>query len=168
MKKTNKSNTKQPHKNENIKQKNVATSTPTLPLATALIVLLLAVTYFFLSPTPSSITPQPKAAAKRVVAAAPTVANFADPKSFGTTCDRRKASELSVEDYLRIYDAKKPVIIEGAMDGMGAERKWTKEWFIEHYGKERIVMNGVSDNNMDDQQQLAMPLSLFAEHAHEV
>lgn len=65
---------------------------------------------------------------------------FAAPASFGMTCERRKASELTVEEYLRVYDARKPVIIEGAMEGMGAQRKWSKEWFVKHYGKQRIVM----------------------------
>jgi len=91
---------------------------------------------------------------------------YAEPSSFGRKCERRSAKDLSVEEYLRIYDGKRPVLVEDAFEGWGA-MNWTKEWFQEEYGEDRVTMAAVSDGDPEHRQQLALPLDMWIEHAEE-
>lgn len=132
------------------KRKLAATSGGAFPLTQVVCVLVLALLCFYAWPSAQPATPKPATrlvkSMRSVSKKHPVTKPLADPESFGMTCERRKASELSVEEYLRVYDAKKPVIIEGAMEGMGAIQKWSKEWFVKHYGKARVVMKVHADS----------------------
>ncbi|XP_077862532.1 uncharacterized protein LOC144344480 [Saccoglossus kowalevskii] len=76
--------------------------------------------------------------------------------------DRR--SNLSLEEYLDVYDAKWPVLITDVVPTWPAFN-WTKDFFVKNYGDDRITMKGV-EGGLTTGESLALPLSLFVHHLH--
>ncbi|XP_077978320.1 uncharacterized protein LOC144433821 isoform X2 [Glandiceps talaboti] len=77
--------------------------------------------------------------------------------------DRRH--NLSLQEYLDVYDAKWPVLVTDVVPTWPAFN-WTKEFFAKNYGDVRVAMKGV-EGKLTKAESLAVPLKLFAEHAHE-
>jgi len=62
---------------------------------------------------------------------------------FSVEIDRHDWSQLGCKRYLREYvDPLKPVIITGALEHWPARRKWTFDFFKNHYGDLRLEIDG--------------------------
>ncbi|XP_077862533.1 uncharacterized protein LOC144344481 [Saccoglossus kowalevskii] len=76
--------------------------------------------------------------------------------------DRR--TNLSLEEYLDVYDAKWPVLITDVVPTWPAFN-WTKDFFVKNYGEDRITMKGV-EGTLSEATSLALPMKVFAQHSH--
>ncbi|XP_071109711.1 uncharacterized protein [Haliotis cracherodii] len=77
--------------------------------------------------------------------------------------DRR--SGLKLEEFWDVYDGKWPVLITDIIPKWEA-CNWTKEFFVNHYGEERVVMKAVH-GKLNQASSLALPLKLFLQHIEE-
>ncbi|KAK6175422.1 hypothetical protein SNE40_013889 [Patella caerulea] len=77
--------------------------------------------------------------------------------------DRR--SELTLQEFWDVYDAKWPVVLTTVMDDWPA-RKWSTELFNKTYGEQRIVMKAVQ-GTLKNARGLALPLHLFIQHLND-
>lgn len=71
--------------------------------------------------------------------------------------DRR--SNLNLQEFYDVYDAKWPVIINDVVSTWPAFN-WTRQFFHDKYGQERVAMKAV-DSSLDNAVSLALPLHLF-------
>lgn len=76
-----------------------------------------------------------------------------------------RRSDMSVDEFFDIYDAKWPVIVTDVVSKWSA-MNWTKDFFIHRYGKERIVMKAVL-GGLQYATGHALPLEVFISHLHE-
>jgi len=77
-----------------------------------------------------------------------------------------RRSNLSLEEFTELYDAKWPVLVTDAMQNWAALKKWTKQFFITNYGAEVVSFKGTS-GKLHQSQGLAAPIGLFLQHLHE-
>ncbi|XP_021365286.1 F-box protein At1g78280-like isoform X2 [Mizuhopecten yessoensis] len=76
-----------------------------------------------------------------------------------------RRSGLSVSEFFDTYDAKWPVILTDVVSKWPAIN-WTKEVFIQKYGKERVVMKAVV-GGLQHATGHALPLEVFIDHLNE-
>lgn len=81
-----------------------------------------------------------------------------EPQTSGV--ERR--SNLTLQEFWDLYDAKWPVIVTDVMNSWPAA-KWTKEMLNKTYAEERVVMKAVK-GTLKDAQGLSLPLHLFVSH----
>ncbi|CAD5115457.1 DgyrCDS4429 [Dimorphilus gyrociliatus] len=74
--------------------------------------------------------------------------------------DRR--SKLSLKEFYDVYDGKWPVLITDVVPNWKAFN-WTADFFMNHYGKERVAMKAV-DGTLEKAISLALPFELFIQH----
>lgn len=79
------------------------------------------------------------------------------------TIDRR--SNLTLDEFIRCYDAKRPVIITDVLRNWRA-MNWTKSFLVNNYGEKRVSMKA-TEGPLNKAQGFAVPLKIFAEHVHE-
>lgn len=77
--------------------------------------------------------------------------------------DRR--SNLSLEEFVLCYDAKRPVLITDVVMHWKAIN-WTKSFLVKNYGDKRVTMKA-TEGPMNAAKGFAVPLKMFAQHAHE-
>eukprot|EP00794_Sanderia_malayensis_P016764 gene16764-18458_t len=77
-----------------------------------------------------------------------------------------RRSNLSLEEFIQLYDAKWPVLITDAMKDWPAMEKWSKRFFMQNYGSEIVSFKGVH-GTLDKREGLAAPLRVFLQHVHE-
>ncbi|XP_060073793.1 uncharacterized protein LOC132553554 [Ylistrum balloti] len=77
--------------------------------------------------------------------------------------DRR--SGLSVDEFFDTYDAKWPVVLMDVVKKWPA-MNWTKEIFLQKYGKERVMMKAVV-GGLQHATGHALPLEVFIDHLNE-
>ncbi|XP_076452015.1 uncharacterized protein LOC143287696 [Babylonia areolata] len=77
-----------------------------------------------------------------------------------------RRSELSLEEFWDLYDAKWPVLVTDVVPQWPAYKKWTKEYLNKTYGFERVVMKAVM-GTMHNAEGLSLPLFIFVNHAQE-
>lgn len=77
--------------------------------------------------------------------------------------DRR--SNLSLEEFIHCYDAKRPVLITDVVVNWKA-MNWTKSFFVNNYGDKRVSMKG-TQGLLNQAKGFAVPLKMFAQHVHE-
>eukprot|EP00112_Aurelia_sp_Birch-Aquarium-sp1_P021796 Seg5950.2 transcript_id=Seg5950.2/GoldUCD/mRNA.D3Y31 product="F-box protein" protein_id=Seg5950.2/GoldUCD/D3Y31 len=75
-----------------------------------------------------------------------------------------RRSNLSLEEFIKLYDAKWPVLVTDAMKNWPALRKWNKNFFMINYGNEAVSFKGVQGKI---RQGLATKFGLFLQHVHE-
>ncbi|XP_070566756.1 bifunctional arginine demethylase and lysyl-hydroxylase JMJD6-like isoform X2 [Ptychodera flava] len=78
--------------------------------------------------------------------------------------DRR--SNLSLQEYLDVYDAKWPVLVTDVVPKWPAFNKWSGKFFKKNYHDVRVAMKAV-DGKLEKAESLALPLHLFVDHVHE-
>lgn len=78
-----------------------------------------------------------------------------------TGIDRR--SGLSLQEFIDVYDGKWPVLVTDILPKWRAS-KWTKELFNKHYGPSRVTMKTMNGGTTEG---LALPIEMYAKHAHE-
>lgn len=79
------------------------------------------------------------------------------------TVDRR--FNLSLEEFIRCYDAKRPVVITDVVRSWKA-MNWTKSFLVSNYGDKRVSMKA-TEGPLNKAQGFAVPLKIFAAHVHE-
>ncbi|XP_022082618.1 F-box protein At1g78280-like isoform X2 [Acanthaster planci] len=82
---------------------------------------------------------------------------------WGATIDRR--SNLTLEEFRRVYDAQRPVLITDVLQDWGAMR-WDADFFLSQYGKQRVVMKAV-EGTLDQAEGFSLPLERFIAHRHQ-
>jgi histone arginine demethylase JMJD6 len=76
--------------------------------------------------------------------------------------------KMTTLEYNRLHSTKKlcsPIIISDALQQWSALSKWDSNFFREKYGKERATAKGKLEGETQD--SFALPLHMFASHAHE-
>lgn len=79
------------------------------------------------------------------------------------TIDHR--SNLTLVEFIRCYDARRPVVITDVLQNWKA-MNWTKSFLVSSYGDKRVSMKG-TEGPLNKAQGFAVPLKNFAEHVHE-
>lgn len=80
-----------------------------------------------------------------------------------STVDHR--SNLTLAEFIRCYDAKRPVVISDILKNWKA-MNWTKSFLVRNYGDKRVSMKA-TEGPLNKAQGFAVPLKNFAEHVHE-
>lgn len=80
-----------------------------------------------------------------------------------STVDHR--SNLTLAEFIRCYDAKRPVVITDILKNWKA-MNWTKSFLVRNYGDKRVSMKA-TEGPLNKAQGFAVPLKNFAEHVHE-
>ncbi|XP_033118154.1 F-box protein At1g78280-like [Anneissia japonica] len=76
-----------------------------------------------------------------------------------------RRANLGLQEFKAVYDGKWPVLITDVMQEWPASN-WTKEFFVNVYGEERITMKAVR-GTLKSAESFALPLKLFLSHVHE-
>ena len=70
-----------------------------------------------------------------------------------------------MDEFIEKYDGKRPVLITDVLKEWKAS-KWSKDFFVKHYGDKQVVMKAVH-GALNQAESLALPLKLFAKHSDE-
>jgi len=76
-----------------------------------------------------------------------------------------KRSDLSLQEFWDVYDAKWPVIVTDVLPTWPAFN-WSRDFFYENYKDERVTMKAVDSPSLQDAVSLALPLELFYKNTH--
>lgn len=91
--------------------------------------------------------------------------NVGFPCNFGDEFSIDRRSNLSLEEFIYCYDAKRPVLITDVMRKWRA-MSWTKSFLVSNYGEKRVSMRA-TEGALHEAKGFAVPLNMFARHAHE-
>ncbi|XP_068706537.1 uncharacterized protein [Montipora foliosa] len=91
--------------------------------------------------------------------------NVSFPCSFGDEFSIDRRSNLSLEEFIHCFDAKRPVLITDEVIKWKA-MKWTKSFLVKNYGDKRVSMKA-TEGLLQEAKGFAVPLKMFAQHVHE-
>lgn len=91
--------------------------------------------------------------------------NVSFPCNFGDEFSIDRRSNLSLEEFIHCFDAKRPVLITDEVIKWKA-MKWTKSFLVKNYGDKRVSMKA-TEGLLQEAKGFAVPLKMFAQHVHE-